>query len=225
MAGLYVYGIIGATDKKDFGEGGLGHTGRVYTIRSKDIAAVVSDSAPVEYDMTEENAMAHYGIVKRVFEEHTILPMAFSQVFKNEEVLLSLLKASYEVLKDALKTLHHKVEIEVRVLAPVPLPREAVVVRPREALFNRETKDDFVKDCTSNFRAALGKFCVSSTQEKPFGKRMVLNDAFLVEKDKVDQFLVALDEVDAKYKSLTTRVSEPLPPYNSFRIDLSRASA
>ena len=218
MAGLYAYGIIGATEKEDFGEAGPGHSGRLYPVTYEDIAVVVSDSPLEEYDLTEENAMTHDRIVARVFEEHTVLPMAFSQVFKNKEVLLSLLKASQEVLKDALRRFHNNVELGVKVL----IPRDGL--KSPEALFNGKTREQFIKDCASEFMGTLGEFAVSSTEGVLFSPRLALNASFLVARDKVDRFLAVLEGVDAKYKFVTTRLSGPLPPYNFCRIKLARAA-
>lgn len=218
-AGKYVYCIIGSGERRSFGDIGIENNGTVYTIPYKDIAAVVSDSPVKEYDLNEENVMSHMRIVTQVMEENTVVPMSFGMVFKDEEKLLAILEASYEVLKEALSRLDNKVELGVKVIIPKAAMQSA------EDLFGGKSIGDFVKQCSWDFLQALNRVAVTSSEGRLFSDRLVLNAFFLVEKDKLDQFQKVLEEVDDRYKFLKTQYSGPWPPYNFCQIKLGRAGA
>src|SRR5688572_33266724 len=56
--GKYVYCIIRSSEERDFGAIGIGGEGkRVYTVRYRDLAAVVSDTPIRIYDPTRENVL------------------------------------------------------------------------------------------------------------------------------------------------------------------------
>lgn len=216
-AGKYVYCIIGTGEKRNFGDIAIESNGTVYTIPYKDIAAVVSDSPVKEYDLSEGNVISHMRIVTQVMEENTVVPMSFGMVFKDEEKLLAILEASYEVLKEALSRLDNKVELGVKVIIP------KAAMQSVEDLFGGKSREDFIKQCSSDFLQALNRVAVTSSEGRLFSDRLVLNAFFLVVKDELHEFEKVLEEVDDRYKFLKTQLSGPWPPYSFCQIRLGRA--
>ena len=213
----YVYAIISSSGNNDFGEIGIENTGRVYTINYNDIAAVVSDSQVKEYDLNEDNCLSHMRIVTQIMEQNTVVPMSFGMVFKDQETLLAILKASYEVLRQALDGLDNKVELGVKVIIP------KTVMQSPDGPFGGKSREEFIKECGSHFLDALNKVAVNSSEGKLFSDRLVLNASFLVERDKIGEFVEVLEAVDSKYQFLKTQYSGPWPPYNFCQIKLGRA--
>ena len=62
---------------------------------------------------------------------------------------------------------------------------------------------------------------VASRSNKPIGDRMIMNGAFLVERDRERAFDDAVREVSRKYEELLTfKYTGPWPPYNFVNIKL-----
>ena len=72
---------------------------------------------------------------------------------------------------------------------------------------------------------ALRDVCVASRANKPIGDKMIMNAAFLVERDRENAFDARVKALGGKYDSLTFRYTGPWPPYNfvNIRLKLERA--
>lgn len=208
--GKYVYCIIPSPgERKSFGNIGIENSGEVYTIDYRDIAAVVSDSPMKEYELTEENTEAHDEVMRKVLEDYTVAPAAFDQVFKNRKILKVVLSKAYKTIKEALKLLDNKVELGFKAI----LPREVA-----EPLDEEKRRD--AEGWASEIFESLAKVAASSKKCRPFSDRMVLNAAFLVDRDKVKEFSEEMGKLSEKYKSLRIQYSGPWAPSNFVSIRL-----
>jgi hypothetical protein len=74
--------------------------------------------------------------------------------------------------------------------------------------------------------SALKPAAVASRSNKPIGERMILNAAFLVERDREKNFDDAVKEISRKYEALLTfKYTGPWPPYNFVNIKLKLEKA
>jgi len=109
--GVYVYCIIESGDAKTFGHIGIGGRGdEVFTVRYRDLAAVVSRAPLLVYDPTRENALTHEHVQEIVMNEHgfTPVPMSFGTLFKTDNDTIEFLKDTYEALRDVLQKMKDK---------------------------------------------------------------------------------------------------------------------
>src|SRR5262245_61211102 len=115
--GKYVYCIIRSSDDRDFGTIGIGGGGkRVYTVKHRDLAAVVSDTPIRIYDPTRENVLAHEFVNETVMREFTVIPMSFGTIFRTGDDIVELLKSTYRALEDVLQKMKDKIEFGLKVL-------------------------------------------------------------------------------------------------------------
>jgi hypothetical protein len=72
---------------------------------------------------------------------------------------------------------------------------------------------------------ALREVCVASRANKPIGDKMIMNAAFLVEREREAAFDARVKALGARYDTLTFRYTGPWPPYNfvNIRLKLERA--
>jgi len=196
--GKYVYSIISSDgEKKSFGN--IGFDGEeVYTIKYKDFEAVVSDSDVKEYEMTKENVDVHKRVATQLLEDHSVFPVAYNMVFKNKKVLLFAMNKTYKAMKKALPVVDKKVELGLK------------IVLPRGVNPSKDLKDEV----ESKFFKNLSKISAGSKKLRLFSDRLILNAAFLVDKDKVEEFSKKLENLDFKNNSLKIQYSGPWPPYN-----------
>lgn len=248
--GKYVYCIIKSPGARDFGPIGIGEgNNRVYTVHHDGLAAVVSDTPIRIYDPTRENVLAHEFVNETVMREFTVIPMSFGTLFRTEEDIVELLKSTYQAFDDVLEKMKDKIEFGLKVL----WDRERVIgMIETENEEIRSLKDEIGRNAQSSTyfaRMQLGRLveaaledagnrfvrdihealrpaAVASRSNKPIGDRMILNAAFLVERDHEKAFDDGVKAVSRKYENvLTFKYTGPWPPYNFVNIKLKLEKA
>ena len=250
--GRYVYGILNSKDHLTFGKIGIGGAGElVYTVNYMDIAAVVSKTPAAIFDPTRENALAHEHVIETVMKNYTIIPMSFGTVFRTENDIREVLKSIYLSLKDVLKQMAGKLEFGLKVnwerdqiIEELKQQDEEIrrfhheIVRKQlqstyfarmqlgrmidKALAERAT--EYVRDIYETLRGV----CVASRDNQPIGDKMIMNAAFLVDRNREAEFDNVVNRIAKKYgKRLKFKYTGPWPPYNfvNIRLKLERVSA
>ncbi|MFH1620365.1 MAG: GvpL/GvpF family gas vesicle protein [bacterium] len=97
-----------------FGPLGIGERGdEVHTVRSGDIAAVVSDSPVKSYAVSRENLLAHEKAIEAVMKEHTVLPVRFCKRYGVKKIVthcphcFHVLKNEYPRFGGEYEVFHH----------------------------------------------------------------------------------------------------------------------
>jgi hypothetical protein len=243
--GKYVYCITRQEKPHDFGTIGIGEgANRVYTVHYRDLAAVVSDTPIVIYDPTRENVLAHEFVNETVMREWTVIPMSFGTVFRSEEDVCELLRSTYQAFSDVLDKMRDKIEFGLKVLwdrerVIASLERDNDEIRRLKDEIDRNAQsstyfarmqlgrlvegalEDTGNSFVSDIHEALKDVAVASRSNKPIGDRMIMNAAFLVERDRERAFDEKVRAVSRKYEDLLTfKYTGPWPPYNFVNIKL-----
>src|SRR4051812_38695729 len=252
VEGRYVYGIIQASQPKTFGKTAIGTAGEnVYTVHHGDVAAVVSKTPVFIFDPTRENALAHEHVIETVMTTNTIIPMSFGTVFRTEDDIKEVLKSIYPSLKDVLKQMSNKLEFGLK----VTWDRDRVIEelkRDHEDIhrFHQELTKKHLQstyfarmqlgrmiekalaersaDYVREIYDALRSTCVASRDNKVIGDKMIMNAAFLINRDKEGDFDAAVNKVAQKFSDrLNFKYTGPWPPYNfvNIRLKLERAGS
>ncbi|MEO6119234.1 MAG: GvpL/GvpF family gas vesicle protein [Terriglobales bacterium] len=250
--GRYVYGIIESSSPETFGKSGIGGAGEVvYTVHHGDVAAVVSRTSVFIFDPTRENALAHEHVIESVMKTNTIIPMSFGTVFRTDDDIKEVLKSIYPSLKDVLKQMAGKLEFGLK----VTWDRERVIdelKRDHEEIhrFHMELTRKHLQstyfarmqlgrmidkalaeraaDYVREIYDALRSICVASRDNKPIGDKMIMNAAFLLQREREADFDAAVNKVAQKFSDrLNFEYTGPWPPYNfvNIRLKLERGTA
>ena len=252
-SGVYVYCIIECAEPRSFGKIGIGGRGDdVYTVHYRDLAAVVSQAQLQVYDPTRENALTHEHVNEVVMIDNgfTPVPMSFGTLFKTEEDTIEFLKDTYDALRDVLQKMKDKLEFGLKVnwnreevLAEVERDNEDIR-RLKEEIVNNlhsstyfarmqlgrlveralaDKSDAYVRDIYDHLRDTA----IASRSNKPIGDKMIMNAAFLVERDKAGIFDEKVQEIAQRFEGkLSFRYTGPWPPYNfvTIRLQLERSA-
>jgi len=250
--GRYVYGIVGDREPPDFGGIGIGAASElVYTVTHGDISAIVSKTPVFIFDPTRENALAHQHVIETVMKASTIIPMSFGAVFRTDDDVRKLLKSVYAPLKDALKQMAGKLEFGLK----VTWDRDQVIeeLKREEEDIRRLQQEIARKHMQSTYlaRMQLGRMidqalveraagyareiydvlrpvCVASRGNRPIGDKMIMNAAFLIEREKEADFDAAVNRIARRFGGrLHFKYTGPWPPYNfvNIRLKLERGTA
>src|SRR2546422_7522639 len=252
--GIYVYCIIESAEARTFGKIGIGGRGdEVYTVHHEDLAAVVSRSLLMVYDPTRENALTHEHVneVVMIDNNFTPVPMSFGTLFKTEDDTKEFLKDTYKELRDVLLKMKDKLEVGLKVnwdrekvLEEIEQENEELRRLKAEIESNQQTStyfarmqlgrlveqaladkaDAYVREIYNELQGAA----IASRSNKVIGDKMIMNAAFLVARDKQDQFDQKVHEIGKRYEGrLSFKYTGPWPPYNfvTIRLQLERSAS
>jgi hypothetical protein len=246
--GRYVYCIIQASQPMKFGAIGMDEQWPdVSTINFKDMAAVISDIPLAPLDSTRENVLAHERVNETVMRDHTVIPMSFGTIFKTREDIVELLRSAYDAFADVLSKMQDKLEFGLKVL----WDRDEIVraiEQEDEDIHRLKTEISSQKGSTYFARMQYGRLIdgalqqrseryvaeflqrlrdvsVASRINRAIGDKMIMNAAFLVQRDQEPAFDKRIKEIASRFDKLTFKYTGPWPPYNfvNIRLKLERA--
>ena len=219
----------------------------VHTIHFKDIAAVVSDTPIEVFDATRENVLAHERVNETVMRDHTVIPMSFGTIFKTDDDIVELLRSAYDAFADVLNKMQDKLEFGLKVLWDRDEMVRAIE-QEDEDIHRLKTEISSQKGSTYFARMQYGRLIdaalqqrseryvaeflqrlrdvsVASRVNRAIGDKMIMNAAFLVQRDQEQAFDKRIKEIAFAFDKLTFKYTGPWPPYNfvNIRLKLERA--
>ena len=246
--GKYLYGIIGKGEEKEFGSSGE-RGDRVYTIPYQDISAVISTSPIRAYDSLAKDVVVrhlftHQQVIERVMKEHTILPLKFGTFANDEEEVRRILERGYAQFRDLLKEMEGRIELDVVALWDKEaifkeIAQEKEIKEFKERMMASQQEDfegkirigQMVKSAlerrTEKVRdeivGALKEYTLDLSIHDTLDAMMIMNVAFLMNKEKEKEFDRRIRELDERYHQMVNfRCVGPLPPYSFSTLEVKR---
>jgi hypothetical protein len=236
----YVYGIVGSTNDKSFGCIGIDNS-EVCVVRYEDIGTAVSDVSE-SFKIGIEEAGVHEKALQKIMETHTVIPIGFGVVAKDETEIRNVLKQARKKFQHILKNIDHKVQINVKIswdkviLASLLQENEEIRTLTREI---KESNDQSLRielgrkvksvldkkksEYLENIEIALKSLANGFKESKILDQDTLMSASFLVDKRREQEFNARLEELERKYKGkLEFKSISPLPPYNFINIEMKR---
>ena len=239
----YIYGVINSREKKAFER--TDRDGReVYTVPYQDISCVVSDSNGLNLGMMENEELGRYlvehqAVIEEVMKEHTIIPIRFGTQVESIAEVESVLESGYSQFKDRLKGFDGKIELDVtgvwsdlnkiikltgeqdkeirdfkREIAKKP-PEETFQQRIKIGAMIKTALEKKNQETQKAILDVLNQKAIDSQKHEVMDDKMILNCAFLLNKEKEEDFDETLNELDRQYNDLINfKCVAPLPPYS-----------
>jgi len=237
--GKYIYCIIDSNATQVFESPGIGGRGdKVYNICYKDISAVISNSPIKKYPISSENTYAHEKAIEDAMKEYTVLPVRFCTIAENEEKIKKILEKGCDKFKPLLTKMKNKKELGLKALFKQDIIYNDILEKYKDI---KKLKDSLVsKSFQSTYyeRIELGKMVELALEKEkeiykeeiintlsplsldfrvntPYGERMIVNAAFLIETDREPEFDSHLNELADKYgDKVKFKYVGTLPPFN-----------
>ena len=236
--GIYIYCIIKSNQSQSFGPLGIGERGdELYTVCFKDIAAVVSNSPIKKYPVARDNLIPHERAIEEVMKAYTVLPVRFCTITEDEEKVKKILEREYDEFLDLLKNMEGKKELGLKAIFKEDIYNH-ILEKHKEIKTLKEKLKDLPSDKIHFERMEIGRMVETALEKEKesheedilnnlsplalevktnntYGERMIINAAFLVEKDKELEFDQKVQELDAKYGDVVKfKYVGTLPPFN-----------
>ncbi|MFJ8629746.1 GvpL/GvpF family gas vesicle protein [Streptomyces sp. NPDC093568] len=232
----YVYGITASSHPALPKEmGGVGDPARpVRVLEQGELAALVSD-APEDLRPKRRELLAHSSVLAEAGAAGCVLPMRFGSVAPDDDTVTSVLAERAEHYKERLAALDGRVEYNIkashaeeavlhRVLASNPELR-AMTEANRQAgggTYEQRLQLGEMVAAAVKAQEAEDATDVQHTLEPaadavsvgPESSGWLANVSFLVERDRAETFLTAVEQLRQGHPHLELRVNGPLPPYS-----------
>ncbi|MEU9980939.1 GvpL/GvpF family gas vesicle protein [Streptomyces sp. NPDC050856] len=232
----YVYGIArGSQPGLPEEMGGVGDPARpVRLLHQGELCALVSD-APEDLRPKRRDLLAHQNVLTEAGAGGVVLPIRFGSVSTDDDAVRAVLDERQDHYLERLKALDNKVEYNVkashdeqavlhRVLADDPDLRAlseanraagggsyeqklALGERVVAAVKQREARDGVL--IQQSLEDAAVEVCPG-----PESSGWLANISFLVERDRADEFVAAVDALGRAQQHISLQVNGPLPPYS-----------
>ena len=236
----YVYGIVGSANEESFGCIGIDNS-EVCVVRYEDIGTAVSD-VPEGFKIEMEEAGVHEKALQKIMETHTVIPIGFGVVAKDETEIRNVLKRARKKFQHILKNIDHKVQINVKIswdkaiLVSILEENEEIRTLSREIKENNDQSlrielgrkvksalDRKKNEYMENLEIALKSLADGFKESKILDQDTLMSASFLVDKRREQEFNARLEELERKYKGkLEFKSISPLPPYNFINIEMKR---
>ncbi len=241
VSAVYLYGIVAAKENLNFGQIGLGK-GKVSILQYDDLGAVVSELPP-NYIATAEDALIHEAVIRKVMEDHTIIPMGFGVIAEDYAKVNNILKRGRMTLKQALEKIKNKIQVNVTVswdkkavLERILKEKKDVKALSKKVSQRSEKKlrielgkrvqrylDEKRKEIVPVITGSLRSLSESFDENKVKDKDTLMNISFLLDKTLEQEFYDKTDELESKYiKQIKLLAVGPLPPYNFSLIEVRK---
>ena len=242
--GIYIYGVIKSNGPQGFGEIGIGRkASKVSAINFKDLAVVVSKSPFIIYDSlakekTVKDLVTHQFVIEKVMENFTVIPVKFGTMVETEDEAVKFLEKGYFILRNALRKMDGKIELDVvaswklpKILSAIYRSNHKVQKKQQEialkgnkvALEEKMALGKLIEQAL-NIRKVRNSHLILQTLKKGAeeiclhdltGDEMVFNAAFLIKTSDKKNFYKAVDKLDQRLEdTLNFRVVGPLPSYS-----------
>ena len=218
---LLLYGIAETDGEGPFGTGLDG--GPLRGVVEESLLAVVSEHAGAAPEPSAATLTAYERIVHRLMDRGAILPARFGSVLDDEPEVRALLRRRREDLVARLRRVRGAVEISLRASW-----REAT--RPRSDGGRPQSDDGGIRSGTAYLRErlelrqsarrvageldSLKPLALSSRRTVAPRPDVPLLDAYLVDRERVDEFVALVERLDVDLDDVDLVCTGPWPPYS-----------
>jgi hypothetical protein len=238
MSPTYVYGLVGAGAEIPDDLPGLGPSGRVSTIVHGGIAAIVGDVPDDRPLGTRDDLIAHETVLDTVAASVAVLPMRFPAVVEEKGVVEELLAPNEDYFLEVLAGLEGRVQFALKGRFEQDAVLLEVVESDDEIRTLQERVRELPEDASYYDRVRLGELIVGALEARreveaekiyerleptavevaahqPASPEDVVNAAFLVDRDRVQEFEDAVESLGSDLAGrVRLRLLGPLAPYD-----------
>lgn len=229
-----------------------GESNGVYTIAYQGISALVRDSEMVDVTKMRKDILArllvgHQMVIERIMAaQDTIIPMRLGTFAQDETEVRDILSKGYNLIKGIFEKISGKIETDIAaswgdfnsIIKEAGEDKEITEFKG-ELLNNPKgiTADDQMKigfmlkkeldkkrdNYARQIQEALKTVSPDFKVHELMDDKMIVNIAFLVDKDKREDFDKKVEELDAKFNAkLNFRCIGPLPPYSFYTLEIKK---
>ncbi|MHB8277384.1 MAG: GvpL/GvpF family gas vesicle protein [Candidatus Humimicrobiaceae bacterium] len=250
--GIYIYGIINSNSASHlFTPNNLCKKESIYAVTYQNVSAVVSNSEIIEYAYSSKDTLAkllvwHQEVIEKIMDlNYTIIPVRLGTFAVDEAEVKDILSKGYSLIKDVMEKTRDKIETDVvatwadfnSILKEIG--EEEEIKKLKEKILDNPgiTLDDQMKvgvmikkaldkkreKYAIEIQTFLSNYCTAFKIHGLMDDRMVINAAFLINKQEQKDFDRKIGEINTEFEEkLNFRCVGPLPSYSFYTIDIKK---
>jgi hypothetical protein len=210
---LLVYAIAEA------GAGAVGGTGfesrSLYRVTEGRLVALVSDHPGGSPRPTSDTLREYEHTIERLMDCGTILPARFGSILVDESAVRAMLQRRCNDLLAALHRVRGAVELGLRASShrtpklPAPAGRQSGTTYMHDRLAQQRRAREVASELEP-----LAAVARSSRRQQYPAPALPLLDAYLVDRERVDEFIALVEQLDNRLEDLELVCTGPWPPYS-----------
>jgi len=239
--GKYIYCIIAKEAQKPQSFGLLGIGGRsdeLHTIFYNDISAVVSNSPIISYSVSRENMLTYERAIEEIMKKHTVLPVRFNTIAKDEDKVKKILEIEHDRFVDLLKNMEGKKELGLKAIFKEEIIYKEILEKHEDVRRLKEAISSELPAKTYWQRMEVGRMVEAALQKEKdnykeeilrtlsplsqdtkvnntYGELMIISAAFLVANSREAEFDQNVQALADKYgDKIKFKYTGTLPPFN-----------
>jgi hypothetical protein len=235
----YVYGVVRAKRGSRLKQSGINDE-PVRVVALEGLGALTSDVPEGPLEAGREELLTHSRVLEKALKNRgVVLPMRFGVVMPDEGTIRDELLAPHRAQLEAqLDAMDGKVEINIKGIYDEPTILQEVIAENPEVAELRQSLQGKSEDATYYERIRLGELVSNAVTAKraedeptivdrllgtalsvevgqPVHERMAVNASFLVERDRLDAFDRAVDQLGEEQAGrIRLKYTGPLPPHS-----------
>jgi Gas vesicle synthesis protein GvpL/GvpF len=237
--GVWVYGVVPADASLETLERAGDKLPEVWLLEDGGLAAIVSEPPEEDETATRDRVLAHAHVLEAAVRDAPVIPMRFGIVCSGEsEVVSDLLEERRDAFHEALEKVEQRVEMTLKAYyAEEALLREILAAEPEIERLREATRGGS-EEATYNDRVRLGELVTKAIEQRrqsdcaeiveqlkpitvagvidaPEKEMMVVNAAVLVERQQLQRFEAAVEDVaQERAERMQFKLLGPLPAYH-----------
>ena len=215
----------------------------LYALSFREIAVAVGDFSSSKFAITKELAIDFARVIEQLSQKLTLLPIRFGTFLKSDDDILQLMEDHHDSFYNNLLKVANKAEFGLKVMWDYEKGVEKIKGKSEEEEVKAET---YFTKSTANTNYLLDKIRKHKLEDallhhveqligeisghlsiinpdckfkKMVSKTLILDGVFLVDKNKKDEFVRAVDLLKQQHDDLHLLLTGPWPPYSFVEID------
>jgi ribosomal protein L14E/L6E/L27E len=249
--GIYLYAIVPNSYSEEMFKS-IENIG-IYLIPYKNLFAIASDRDEHKIEQLDRQELGHLLVDHQKKIEYfqkvgfsMLLPMQMGTFSQSKAEVCTILQNGYDLILASLQKINNLTEFNVAAVwadfsktlgmvaahpeisamrdkliekteKPTEMEQVAIGIKVQEELINKNSQ------VALNIVDSLASICIDKRTHDTMNDEMVLNSAFLIEKNNTEKFEETINQLDKDYnETLNFKLIGPLPCYSFYTIEVKR---
>ncbi|MEI6692578.1 MAG: GvpL/GvpF family gas vesicle protein [Chlorobium sp.] len=209
------------------------------TIQFDNLTAIVSRQDKNDISINKEDVLTYSKIIENIAQNLTILPMRYNSLVASDNEVINILTKNYSSFNDAIKTLYNKDEYSIRFLSSYKNSTDITIKEKNELvpdilkgdssskiyLINKymhhkqeELHTQYQKETQEKIKSEVEKITTQVIFKKPLTEAIIIDLVLLIEKERKNELLQFVSDLQSIYPQHNILLTGPWPPYNFAQI-------
>ena len=212
----------------------------LYAVSYDEITAVVGNVDRIDLIADKSGAIEYAGVIEDLTQQFTLLPMRFGSVLESTCEIIKILERNYLEIQQNLRNVKNKFEFGLKVFCDSEKIKEELKAKTEPEIkapvyhgqeiknsvyrnyVNEKLKEHRLEELILNYADSvikeitgyLDRLNAVSKFKKMATASIIVDAVFLIHKEKKDDLIKAVGDLQGNYPGLNFIMTGPWPPYN-----------